>query len=58
MTKTMARVAAGTGAFGSAICRRLATPEEFPGLIASLTSCEAGYITGTHIAISGVWNET
>lgn len=58
MTKTVALVTGGMGAFGGAICRRMTKPEEFPGLIASLTSCEAGYITGTHIAISGVWNMT
>jgi acetoacetyl-CoA reductase len=32
---------------------RLAKPEEIAGLIAYLTSDEAGYITGTNIAING-----
>jgi acetoacetyl-CoA reductase len=32
---------------------RLATPEEIAGLIAYLTSDEAGYITGANIAING-----
>jgi acetoacetyl-CoA reductase len=32
---------------------RLATPEEIAGLVAYLSSDEAGYITGTNIAING-----
>ncbi|TNF84227.1 MAG: SDR family oxidoreductase [Gammaproteobacteria bacterium] len=33
--------------------RRLATPEDFPGLVSFLLSEEAGYITGQTISVSG-----